>query len=957
MNLRRIASGMVALAILAIPLPLLAQTTGTISGLVLDGEGNALADAQVSATSPSLQGERTAATDRDGTFRMPGLPPGSYQVRAALTGLQTVAQAGVVLPIDREITLEFQLLPSFSDEVAVSGSPPLLDATSAAIGTIVSRETLENLPIARNFVNLAFLAPGVVDSGGFDRGAPSIAGATSLENRIVVDRLDTTESGFGGALSSLPPEFLEAVEIKTGGLSPEYGGALGGIINVLTRSGSNETHATVFGYYRDDGFGSDPPRSVRNDQFLDSRTYDYGGTLGGRIVRDRLWFFLGVNPISLEEDWLTSQGLSVTNETDAVSYVGKLSGQIHPSHRVVATAFGDPRDSTFHSTYSAGVLRDDVEYRNHHFVLSYDAIPHRDLAMTLSVGRYDSNTTRSPAADRPWYIDAAGGRFARAENCGDPALVLDGMSFAPGCLGGTFVYDPLDGRRDELRASVTWYGQTGRIGHEVRAGAVFRKVKFKFNARYPAPVPGPFYDSAGTLVDAGGLAGQQWILFPDAAQLEERESDGPGENEELAVFVQDKISIGGRWTLQLGLRADAFDSTGRRTDQDASARLKFRLDEMLGPRVGVIYDPTGRGRSKLFAHYGRYYESMPLWLNTTIFGINRRNRYTFRYPDDGSLPSAENPGVLMSSQSSAGTPPLLASRMDPQYTDEYVVGYEHQVGQSFSVGLTGIYRDVGDVLENFCINDGATCFIGNPGGTLTRNPATGALLAEPVTFAEPERKYRALQLTFERRLRGNWQMAGSYVYSRNEGNYTGLLQQDIGFSAPNVTTDFDRPELAQNASGPLPNDRTHQAKLYGTYRWSFGLLSGVFAQYVSGTPLSKIGNHPYGPFRFITPRGSAGRTPDLFTIDLRTEYPIRLAKSDVTISAFADVFNVTDNQRPTYLSQRWTRARSRTTEDPNECGGPGTGPGTDCPNGDPSWGQPILFHAPRSLRIGARLSW
>jgi hypothetical protein len=610
------------------------------------------------------------------------------------------------------------------------------------------------------------------------------------------------------------------------------------------------------------------------------------------------------------------------------------------------------------SRFAAGLLRDTFDSERHHFVLSYDAIPRADLTVNLSAGRYDDNTTRSPAADRPWYTDFSGGGFARAENCGDPSLVVNRMSFAPGCLGGTFVYDPLDGRRDELRGSATWYGQTGPVNHEVRAGAILRKVKFKFNVRYPAPVPGPFYDSAGTLVDAGGLSGQLWRLFPDFAQLDEREPDEPGENDELGLFLQDEISIGSRWTIQLGLRADAFDSTGRKTERDSAARLKFGLEDMLAPRVGLVWDPIGKGRSKLFTHFARYYESVPLWINTRIFRNDRRNFYTFRYPENGALPTAQDPGVLLSSTSTGGSGALLTSHMDPQHTDEYLIGLEYQIGQDVSARLTGIYREVGDVLEDFCIYDASPCFVGNPGGTLTRNPATGVPLDVPVTFADPERKYRALQLTIQKRMRGSWQLAGSYVYSKNEGNYTGLFQQDVGASAPNLTSDFDLPELAHNASGPLPNDRTHQAKLYGSYNWSFGLVTGFFAQYVTGTPLSKVGNHLfYGPYRFVTPRGSAGRMPDIFTIDLRTEYPIRFQKDRLTVAFFADVFNVTDTQRPIYVDPMWTSARTRITENPNECGGPGTGPGTDCPDGNPNWGKPILFHEPRTLRIGARLTW
>jgi hypothetical protein len=940
------------LAALSIALPLFSQTTGSIAGSVRDGEGRALGLVAVTARSPSLQGERRATTDSAGRFRMPGLPPGDYEVLTTLTGFQTVRQPGVILPIDREITLEFRLLPSFSEELTVLGAPPLIDVTSAATGTIVERETFEKLPIARTYLDLAFLAPGVVDT--FDRTQPSIAGASFTENRFIVDGLDTTDPGFGMLASTLPPEFLEVVEIKTGGYGIEYGGALGGVLNVLTRSGSNDLHGSLFGYYKDDGFGSDPPESLRNGRFLGSKTYDYGATLGGSILRDRLWYFLGANPVSERSDWITSQRLTVTNESKGLSYVGKLSWQLQPSHRLVASAFGDPNERTSTNLIAVGLLRSTFDFEGRHFVLAYDAIPGRDLTMELSAGRYEQKTRLLPAAEQPWYTDITGGRFARAQNCGDPDLVANRMSFAPGCLGGTFVYDNLDGLRDELRLSATWQGRTGRVSHEVKAGATRRRVEFDFNVRYPAPVPGPFYDSAGTLVDAGGLTGQHWRLFPGFAQLEEDEPDGHGENEEMAVFLQDQVTLG-RWTLQLGVRAESFDSTGRKTDQDSAARLKFGLKDMIGPRVGLVWDPVGKGRSKLFAHYARYYESVPLWINTIAFGNESHNFYSFRYPENGALPSAENPGVLISSFSFGNGDFSVASDLQAQHTDEYLLGFEYQIAQDVSVGLTGFYRGVGDVLEDFSIDDYATGIVGNPGGTITRHPVTGVPLEEPVIFPEPVREYRALQLTFQRRLRGNWQLAGSYVYSKSEGNYLGQ-----GMLSPNFTPDFDLPELADNASGPLPNDHTHQAKLYGSYQWSFGLTSGLFVQYLSGTPISKLGFHQfYGPLplRFITPRGSAGRTPAVFTVNLRTEYPIRLRKGGLTVALFADLFNVTNDQKPIAVDEIWTNAGARRTEDPDECGGPDTGPGTACPDGNPNWSEPILFQKPRTLRVGARLSW
>ncbi|MFN2386229.1 MAG: carboxypeptidase regulatory-like domain-containing protein [Thermoanaerobaculia bacterium] len=947
----------IVFATLSIAVRAAAQTTGSVSGSVRDEQDQALNGVEVSAESPSLPGRRSVSTDGEGRFRMPSLPPGIYEIQAELAGFKRIVQSGVIVQLDRDVTLKFRFLPVFKEELTVLGAPALLDLTSAATGTIVERHTFEELPIRRSYHELAFLAPGVTNSAGA-RSDPTIAGASGAENRYIVEGLDTTDPGFGWLVSTMPPEFLDTVEIKTGGLAPEYGGALGGVINVLTRSGSNDLHGSGFGYYEDDGFGSDPPRGVRNDRFLGSTKLDYGATLGGRVLRDRLWYFAGVNSVSGESDLVTSQRLHVTDESDAIAYTGKLTGQVHPSHRLTASAFGNPAENTWNNTFAAGLLQTKADTDSEHFVLSYDGILRDDLSLEISAGRYDHRVTWSPGADRPWYIDGTGGRFARAENCGDPNLVVNGMSFAPGCLGGTFVYDPLAGLRDEVRLAGTWYGTTGPLSHEIKAGAMLREVKFEFNVRYPAPVAGPFHDSEGTLVDAGGLAGQLWRLGPGFAQLDEREPDGPGENEERTLFLQDEIAIGARWTLSVGLRADAFDSTGRMADDGGTSSLEFGFEDMIGPRLGIVWDPIGKGRSKLFAHYARYYESVPLWINTRIFGNTGRNRYNFRYPDDGSLPTVNNPGVLISSsRSTGGSRSALASDLEAQHNDEYLLGFEYQIGRDVSLGLTGVYREVGDVLEDFSLDDLATYIVGNPGGTLSRHPVTGAPLAEPVSFDEPTREYRALQLTFQKRLAGRWQLAGSYVYSKNEGNYSGLFQQDIGFSAPNLTPDFDLPELSQNASGPLPNDRTHQAKLFGSYQWSFGLVSGFFAQYLSGTPLSKRGYHAFfGPLRFVAPRGSAGRTPDLFTIDLRTEYPF-LHKSGLTLSVFADVFNLTDNQKPIFVDEIWTYLGARRTEDPNECGGPGTGPETSCPSGNPNWSKPILFHTPRTLRLGTRLSW
>ncbi|MEO8348570.1 MAG: TonB-dependent receptor, partial [Acidobacteriota bacterium] len=238
---------LLALGLLMVARPGASQTTGSIEGRVLDGESGPLTGVVVTVQSPSLQGTRTATTDRNGRFLIQGLPPGAYVARAESAGLPPVEQAGVPVAADSSRTLDLRILPRFREKVEVAGASPILDATSSATTTIVERQVFKELPTSRTFLDLSYLAPGVVNAGG--TGYPSINGASLAENRYFVDGLDVTDPGTGTLETTLPVDFLQEVDIKTGGFGPEYGGALGGILNVVTRSGSNQLHGSVFGFY------------------------------------------------------------------------------------------------------------------------------------------------------------------------------------------------------------------------------------------------------------------------------------------------------------------------------------------------------------------------------------------------------------------------------------------------------------------------------------------------------------------------------------------------------------------------------------------------------------------------------------------------------------------------------------------------------------------------------------
>jgi len=957
------------------------QTTGSIEGRVLDGESRPLSGALVTVRSPSLQGVRTATTDRDGRFLIQGLPPGDYAVRAELAGLPPIEQTEVPVAVDSSRTLELRVLSRFREEIEVAGTPPILDATSSATTTIVEHTVFKELPTSRTFLDLAYLAPGVVNAGGtaggraiaHSGGYPSINGASLAENRHFVDGLDVTDPGTGTLETALPVDFLEQVDIKTGGFGPEYGGNLGGIINVVTRSGSNELHGSLFGFYKNDSLKSDPPASVRNVRLLATRDYEAGGTLGGRILRDRLWYFLGVDPTFGHQDLTTQQALNVTNKSDVFYYMAKLTGQLHPGHQLAFSAFGDPTKSVSHLLNAAGILQNTSKSRQNNLALSYNGVAGRAIWFEAMAGRLWQKSTTEPASDSPHYLDFTGGRFARAENCGDPDLLTDGVDFAHGCLGGTAREDPFLASRDQVRGAGTALWKTGRVDHELKLGGGWRKSKYQRTFHYPGPVPGPFLDRDGNVLNPRGVAGQLWVLFPDQAQLVDFDLDSQSQSVEGSLFLQDRIHLPGNLTLDLGVRADSFESTGDLTATDPTLQMKFGFGDMVAPRLGVAWDPVGNGRSRIFGRYDRSYASVPLALNSFAFAFDYSYQYTFKYPENGSLPSANNlgesigapcvgyPGQLLFACPIGGSIEHVDPNLRPQYSDQFALGVEYQIGSDISLSLTGIYNTIGNAIDDVSFTGRGGFFFTNPGGVIRANPVTGEVLETPVFFPEPVREYRALQLAFQKLLRDNWQLSGSYVYSRLEGNYGGAIHEATQFINPNLTEAFDRPAALANATGPLPNDRTHQAKLYGSYQWSFGLTSGLVAQYLSGTPIDKKGTLLPFPFfgrgqRFITPRGSAGRTPDLFTLDLHLGYTLRIGKA-LSLSFFGDLFNVTNSQEAVTVDEIWTNARAERTEDPNECGGPGTGPGTACPEGNPNWGGPLTFQDPRTLRLGIRLSF
>ena len=310
----------IACLVLLLPLSLFAQTTGTVEGIVTDQSNGPLPGVTVDLSSPKLQGTRSAVTGPDGRYRFLSLTPGDYAVTATLAGFGKVEKKATVT-LDATATANLQLNLSTTAEVTVTGEAPLIDSTSTTAGSNFAGKVIDKLPLAsRNYAAIVLSQPGVQFDNGESQGRSpsgngggammaagggggiSVYGSTSSENSFLIDGVNTTNVIKGIQGKDINNEFVQEVEVKTGGYQAEYGRNTGGIVNVITKSGGNEFHGGIFGYYNSLGLASDQKNlttpdfsEVGNAQattILNKNTRSEGGVdLGGYAWKDRVWFF------------------------------------------------------------------------------------------------------------------------------------------------------------------------------------------------------------------------------------------------------------------------------------------------------------------------------------------------------------------------------------------------------------------------------------------------------------------------------------------------------------------------------------------------------------------------------------------------------------------------------------------------------------------------------------------
>lgn len=1014
--------------------PLVAGTTGGITGYV-KYDGKLVKGARVTVTSPQLQGTRTSETDEGGFYRIFNLPPGEYQVKAVIPGVpQAIQRQGVSVHIDvtLRVDLSAEKQSSSGPVMTITEAAPVIDVGSTSVGTTFSTSFLNDVPAPRNTTAVLNLAPGAAP----DALGTGFRGASSPESNIIIDGVNTTDVKNGLPSTNLPVEFIQDMQVKTDGYEAEYGRATGAVVNVRTKSGGNDVHGTVWTYAtpyeatrQESTFGDDPAIAGYDNavRLTAGQAYDVdvGVEVGGPIVADKIWFWLGAQPNFRRMDYERTIGNTTDNfeaQLFTAQFASKLSFRPNEKQDVSLSFYGNPtRRSGAQNTTAIGYSAERSAIEGYTTAGAFDSSLRWNLeasdATNVEVlfgfhrqlndlgGNGDNNTATTVHHDI----------FSPTDSNGDPIQcdnVTDGNGNVIGSsdcqVSGVWRTGGFGGYRNETlqrytaSAQVTHFVSNFVGQHKIKVGgdAEINQVQsergFYTGFFYDEYAPGGGWGTPGagfdrrrsfaysTPVGGGCPNGGTYTEYTDgftgelaaSCILESFEATTSATN--FSLFAQDGWSIASNFTVNVGLRWDVQQL------RDTNGNVGLGLYDNLAPRAGFIWDPSQAGKSRVFASYGRFYESVPLDLADRSFSAEG----TFlEYEDFGTDPPL---AILLGGENSP-----VQDNLKGQFSDEVLLGAEFEVAEDLSVGAKVIHKQLGRVIEDISFDGGSSYAIGNPGtdGSYSLPDETGEsqTLAEyrqdgdtcyarywneeagaydpefeVPCFFQPTRRYDALEFTAQKRISDNWQMLASYVLSWTQGNYPGLFTPENGQLNPNITSQFDIADLLVNRSGYLPQDRRHAVKFHGSYQTEKGLVGGLALAAFSGTPYSYLGSdeqYGYGNGEvFLAPRGTAGRLPWQIQLDGNLAYRYALENGrDVTLSVAA--FNLLNVQRPTAVDENWTFDSSVATEgadseDDFQCDSDGDGAfsNEECTK-NVNFGQATTYQRPLNVRAGLKMTF
>jgi hypothetical protein len=791
--------------------PLCAQfTTGNLIGTVSSADGGGLPGVSVTISSPALQGTRNAVTGDTGGYHFPALPPGHYTVTFELDGMQRQNQKVTVsLAQTARADATLQLAAMTEDVTVIASAPAVVETTE--LTTNFDVQSVRELPTGRDIREVVLLSPGVTEGAVNDQ--ITISGAMSFDNLFLVNGVVVNENLRGQPHDLFIEDAIQETTILTGGVSAEYGRFTGGVVSALTKSGGNEFSGSIRNSLANPNWTAKSDYAAQTDP-IDELNETYEGTLGGRILPDRLWFFTA----GRWEDRQTSQQLRLTDIPYVESredrrWEAKLTGQVTSNHSMVVSYLKSDNHRDNIVTFGPVVDLRSLATREQPktlFGANYSGIFTTNLLVEAQFSRMDDDLTRGAETrdlvEGTLLRDAANNRMWSPSGCGAICGVKQHDNKSGLLKASYFLSTPSTGNHSIVGGAEEFHQM--RNDNNYQSGS-----DFWLHGRIIQNPADKTQLGFGIDEASGGI---EWDPVPAVSQTSDFAL--------RSFFVNDRWELNKNWNFNVGVRYDqAFGKN--------QAGTKTVDDSAFSPRLAATFDPTASGRHRFSATYGRYVAKVEQGPADLTAAAGRYSYYFFDYKG----PVINPPGTpfnqlvpipqviqqiftwfnsvggtsntsLLSDVSIPGATTRFDDSLSSPSMDEITVGYSLAFGNRGHIRADYIDRTWQDFYA------------------LRRTLQTGTALDPDGDLVDQgviensrgglSREYNAIQLQGSWRPTQRVNFGGNYTWSKLRGNVDG----ETSGGATTLTDNPNRPEYTgfdeYNPVGYLTPDMRHRANLW-----------------------------------------------------------------------------------------------------------------------------------------------
>jgi len=945
------------------------RQTGVIAGRVIAREENPLPGATVTISGPALMGINSYLTSNTGFFRFPSLFPGEYELRAEMPGFKTAVRKGLIVSVGKttELTIELEVAV-VEEEVTITAASPVVDVETSKASVNYSAEFLASIPMNRDLYDIQNSIPGAISEGIEYRRTSSILGGTVRSQLYALDGVPMNDPATFYSMANINVDVYEEIEFEVGAHPAEVGQTDSTYINIVSKSGGNKFSGGATFYFIGEDFSSDliskeniqvlkvdPPEKFTNSK-------DISANICGPIMQDRVWFFFNGRRYTWDrampgnpeirmarlgfsnnphydyrhEEWMGFAKFTV-QATKNIKYMGmfhynQIYEPVYQNSGGGDTAFEQTEkwdhENTYTTTHQVNYILDQNTFFDIRGTYIYRRLP-------LISQTQNQPTFYDYEQDIWWGASPYNDEYVRKKMLASASVTRfqdDFLSASHEFKAGV-EFEQSEDHRDWYRGNPYYmYYDDYASGNPYYYSTSQRQGQLSISTCPPEAgiwdvqdhvrrFSGYFQDSAtaGRLAFNIGLRLDYSFQFePDQSRPELRYPYGPPllnpEIPDSNVLLE---ALVGQWHSEIGLTSP-FDPL-------TTPYKKVVEFFTLSPRIGVVYDVFGNGKTALKLSYSRYYE--PVWAAKynagQIFGAGSINYYWNDLNENKlmDLPP-EDSYVLQSYPEQNPNYTYYVEDLKAPCMDEILAGVEQEVVKDFKLGLEFVWKQNKNIVEDTDVNNGYDpnakdeegpiwipfSFI-DPGwdgqwGTSDDQKLTVYGLREdrPVPAwkglnpQDAKRKYWAVIMTFDKRMSNKWQLKGSVLYSSFKGNSEATNGPTEGES-----TMFDNPNTLINAYGSLWFDRPLQIKIMGTYILPYDIILSAYFQHSSGTPWGRTIDRVYFPKDFPAVQqtyvgvnaevpGTKRRVPYV-NLDLRVEKSFALG-GHRRLNFYVDIFNL-----------------------------------------------------------------